>query len=204
MELREALTQITEIRSRLAHIEVYRGYRSAPVAFSGFLALAAGLAQGIWLPNPGERLGDYLTLWIGAAAISLGLAGLEMAVRLLRKSPSVSREATAAALNQLIPVLLAGGFVTAVITRTSPQDLWILPGLWQVFYSLGVFASARMLPRAIFWVGVFYLFSGCFVLALGPALALRPWAMAGPFFLGQFLAAAILYINLERDREPAS
>ena len=35
MELREALTQITEIRLQLARTEVFRGYRAMPVAFSG-------------------------------------------------------------------------------------------------------------------------------------------------------------------------
>ena len=35
MELREALTQITEIRQQLARTEVFRGYRAMPVAFSG-------------------------------------------------------------------------------------------------------------------------------------------------------------------------
>ena len=45
MELREALTQITEIRLQLARTEVFRGYRAMPVAFSGVVALAAGLIQ---------------------------------------------------------------------------------------------------------------------------------------------------------------
>ena len=36
----------------------------------------------------------------------------------------------------------------------------MLPGLWQVLYSLGIFASCRLLPRAIFGVAVFYLHRG--------------------------------------------
>ena len=35
MELREALTQITEIRLQMARTEVFRGYRAIPAAFSG-------------------------------------------------------------------------------------------------------------------------------------------------------------------------
>ena len=34
MDLREALTQITEIRQQLARTEVFRGYRSVPITFS--------------------------------------------------------------------------------------------------------------------------------------------------------------------------
>ena len=47
MELREALTQISEIRQRVAQAEVFRGYRAVPVAFSGLLALATACVQ-IW------------------------------------------------------------------------------------------------------------------------------------------------------------
>ena len=41
MELREALSQISEIRQQMARSEVFRGLRSVPVAFSGLLAWAA-------------------------------------------------------------------------------------------------------------------------------------------------------------------
>ena len=41
----------------------------------------------------------------------------------------------------------------------------MLPGLWQIFYSLGIFASCRLLPRPTFWVAVFYLGTGLAVLA---------------------------------------
>ena len=38
MELREALTQIAEIRTRMAETERFRGYRAAPIALSGLIA----------------------------------------------------------------------------------------------------------------------------------------------------------------------
>ena len=40
MELREALTQISEIRRQVARAQLFRGYRALPVAFSGLTALA--------------------------------------------------------------------------------------------------------------------------------------------------------------------
>ena len=39
MELRDALTQIAEIRQQMARGEVFRGYRAATTAFSGMAAL---------------------------------------------------------------------------------------------------------------------------------------------------------------------
>jgi hypothetical protein len=75
----------------------------------------------------------------------------------------------------------------------------MLPGLWAICFSLGVFASCRLLPRPVFWVGVHYLVSGTIVLAIGNGTyALSPWLMAGTFGVGQLLAAGILYYSLER------
>jgi hypothetical protein len=67
-------------------------------------------------------------------------------------------------------------------------------------FSLGIFASYRFLPRATFFVAVFYMFAGvvCLVLARGP-WTLSPWAMGLTFGCGQLLAAAILYWTLERE-----
>lgn len=199
-ELHEALARIAEIRHQMARTEVFRGYRALPLAFSGGLAIAAGLAQSVWLTRPAEHLGPYLTLWIGAAALSGVAAGAGMIDRRRRATSAWSREITRQALDQFTPCLIAGGLVTAVIATTAPEVAWMLPGLWQVLFSLGIFASCRLLPRAIWGVAVFYLMAGIVTLGLarGP-WALSPWAMAVPFGLGQLLAAAVLYWTLERD-----
>ncbi len=94
--------------------------------------------------------------------------------------------------------------MTLVLWRSAPQSVWLLPGLWQIFYSLGIFASCRLLPRATFWVAVFYLGSGLTVLAWPHAeTPLSPWAMGIPFGIGQLLAATVLYCTLERDHASA-
>ncbi len=78
----------------------------------------------------------------------------------------------------------------------------MLPGLWSVLFSLGVFASYRLLPRATFWVAVWYLAAGAACLAWAQAdAALSPWAMGVPFGVGQSVAAAILYWTLERSHD---
>ncbi|MCI0739916.1 MAG: hypothetical protein L0Y72_12790, partial [Gemmataceae bacterium] len=78
MDLHEALTQISEIRQQVARTEVFRGYKAAPVALSGGVALVAALLQATWLPVPAADLGAYLTLWIGAALVSLIATGVAM------------------------------------------------------------------------------------------------------------------------------
>jgi len=199
MELREALTQIAEIRLQMARNEVFRGYRALPVAFSGVLALVAALAQAAWLTDPMQHMPRYLTLWIGAALLSAMAAGIEMVMRYMNSGSSLTREVTWLAVGQFMPCVAAGGLVTLVLGLCAPESLWILPGIWQVLFSLGIFASYRLLPRATFGVAVFYLASGIVCLAIAKGeLALSPWAMGVPFGVGQLYAAAVLYLTLER------
>ena len=198
MELREALTQISEIRLQLARTEVFRGLRALPVAMSGLLALAAAGFQAAWVSRPAEQLSAYLTLWIGAAVVSAVAAGTEMALRWRTATSPWAREKTWLAVEQFLPCLAAGGLLTFVVVRSAPEGAWMLPGLWQILFSLGIFASCRLLPRALFGVAVFYLASGLASLALARGeLAFSPWAMGLPFGTGQLLAAAVLYRTLE-------
>jgi hypothetical protein len=198
MELHEALSQITEIRLQMARTEVFRGYRAMPVAFSGLLALASSCLQAAWIPEPMSHLAAYLSLWTGAAVLSAFAAGTEMVARSRRPDSLWSRRITWLAVEQFVPCLVAGGLLTAVLVRFAPEGLWMLPGLWQILFSLGVFASCRLLPKATFWIAVFYLAVGLTTLmwAHGDA-ALSPWAMGLPFGIGQLFAAVVLYRTLE-------
>ena len=109
------------------------------------------------------------------------------------------------ALEQFLPAIVAGGLLTLVLPAVAPDSAWLLPGLWQVIFSLGVFASCRLLPRATFVVGVWYLFCGLGCLALlGATKSLSPWAMGIPFAVGQFLVAGILLLHREEDKASAS
>jgi hypothetical protein len=202
MELREALTQITEIRLQMARTEVFRGYRAVPAAFSGFVAVAAATVQTMAVPDPVSQINVYLGLWIGAAVASGLSAAIEMMGRARDARLPLKRELTHLAIEQFCPCLVAGALVTMVVVRSAPDCIWILPGLWQVLYSLGIFASCRLLPRPIFGVATFYLLSGLVTLSLSRGEhALDPWAMGLPFSIGQFLAAAVLYRTLERDHD---
>src|SRR4051812_35466869 len=121
MELREALSQIAEIRERIAETEVFRGYRALPVAASGLLAVLAGIVQPHWVPDPGRDPLSYCGLWVGVAALSVAAAGLTMLVRDRFGAASQTHEATFLAVGQLVPALAAGAIVTAVIVRRWPE-----------------------------------------------------------------------------------
>ncbi|MEX0718286.1 MAG: hypothetical protein WD066_16955 [Planctomycetaceae bacterium] len=204
MELRDALLQIGEIRDQLSRAGTFRGYRSATVAFSGAVAVVAGVIQSIVLPDPQGRIEAYLLLWGSAAGLSLFVVACEMAIRCRSAASSFRSRTTLLAVEQFLPCLFAGAIVTAALYATAPEGTWLLPGLWGIVFSLGVFASWRLLPPATFWVGAFYLLAGGACLAFARAEhALSPWAMIGTFGGGQFLTAVILYRTLERHDDSA-
>jgi hypothetical protein len=201
MQLREALDQISEIRAHVARAETFRGYRSTVVAGSSFVACSAAAIQAIWIPEPQQTPSAWLALWASAAAICLAATGIEMTWRHRRGRSPYAAKLTWMAVEQFLPCVLAGGLVTAALARRAPESLALLPGLWAVLFSLGVFASCRLLPRATFWVGAYYLFAGVLTLAFGRGeYALSPWVMVGCFGVGQAGAAVMLYWSLERDR----
>jgi hypothetical protein len=120
-------------------------------------------------------------------------------LRLRAPDLSLRREITWLAVEQFVPCLAAGGLVTVVLVRSAPETLWMLPGLWQILFGLGVFASCRLLPRATFGVAVFYLVAGLLSLSLARGdAAFSPWTMGIPFGVGQLCAAGVLYRTLER------
>jgi hypothetical protein len=201
VELREALVQIAEIRQQMAKVDVFRGYRSAPVAFSGAVALTAALVQPLLVSVPSEQPAIYLSLWIVAAGVSMAGVALEMTWRLNLVRDRTHFVVAQLAVEQFLPSIIAGALATTVIARYVPQYFALLPGLWQLFFGLGIFASARLLPKPIFLIGAFYFACGVVVLMLsGSAAALSPWSMGLPFGIGQLLAAGILYWTLERHK----
>ncbi len=199
MELREALRQISEIRQQMAQSEVFRGYRSLTVGFSGVLGVVAASMQPRWVSNPQSDLGRFVGLWLTVAAISLIVAGTEMYSNSKLAGPGLSREMMTLAVQQFLPCLAVGALLTISICYGARQVAWMLPGLWSLLFSLGVFASYRLLPRQAFWVGVYYATCGCICLFFGQGEnELAAWQMAMSFGGGQLLGAAILYWNLER------
>jgi hypothetical protein len=133
------------------------------------------------------------------AVLSVAAVAVEMGVRMHLTHDWTYLEPTRLAVEQFVPPLLAGILVTVVLVRHAPENVALLPGLWQVLFSLGIFASARLLPRPIFAVAAFYLFTGIVALLWARGgFSLQPWCMGVPFAVGQLSAAAILYWTLER------
>ncbi len=202
MELADALERINAIHAQVARTAVFRGYKAATVGCTGLLALFVSAVQPLIVPQPHEDVVCYLQLWIGVAAVSVVGVGLELVLRCYRSQSAFQTKQTLEAAEQFLPCLVVGACVTWAVVQFSPSAAHLLPGLWAVAFSLGIFASCRQLPAAAVAVAVYYLAAGtaCLALAQGE-YAFSPWAMAGTFGVGQLLTAAVLYCSLERCHE---
>jgi hypothetical protein len=170
MELHEALGQISEIRAQMTRTQTFGGFRSLTVATSGVLGILAAIYQANRIPRPMEQIEEYVTLWSAVAALSLFVVGLELAYSYSEAMSTLRRRLTTHAIRQFVPCLIAGAVLTAAIIYRAPETAWMLPGLWSLFFGLGVFASSKLLPRPIVWLGVYYLLAGTLCLVLERAI----------------------------------
>jgi len=200
LELADAMSQIADIRRTLAQTETFRGYRSLTVAWTSLFALLGAALQQWLVPDPLSTPQRYLMIWIGLALTGMVVSGSEIVWRARRSQSTMTRQLSWLAVEQFLPCVFVGAAMTWGITSFAPEQLWLLPGLWSLVFGLGVFASARLLPREVTWVALWYLVGGCLVLgfARGPA-ACTPWSMVATFGVGQAAMSAILYWRLERE-----
>jgi hypothetical protein len=191
-DLHKAIGDISSIRRQMARSTEFRGYGPATLAgTAAFAVIAAGL-QSFWVSAPAYHIAAYLSIWIWTAFLSAGLIAAQMHTRTRRIHSGLADEMIRMAVEQFLPSAVAGFFLTIVLVRFVPSAQWMLPGLWQIIFSLGVFSSCRFLPRPMLAAGAWYLLTGLMCITLGGARALSPWAMGIPFGAGQLLVAGIL------------
>jgi len=201
-DLYKALGDISSIRKQLANTTEFRGYGPATLAVTGVFAMLAASAQAHWLPNPAIHMSAYLGIWISTAVLSAGLTAVQMYTRTRRIHSALSGDMLRMAVEQFVPSAVAGLLITIVLLRYVPATTWMLPGIWQVIFGLGVFSSCRFLPRPMIAAGAWYLFTGLSCLAMGDSRALSPWFMGISYGAGQLLVSAILFFNsMESERE---
>jgi len=201
-ELHKALGDISSIRRQVARNTEFRGYGPATLASTGVIAVIAAGAQSLWLSDPANHIPAYLGIWISTAVLSAALIGAQMHTRARRMHSGMADEMIRMAVEQFLPAVLAGALMTIVLVSKVPSALWMLPGLWQVIFSLGVFSSCRFLPRPMIAAGAWYLLTGLLCFSLGDARSLSPWTMGISYGAGQVLVAVILFFaSPEADHE---
>jgi hypothetical protein len=197
VDFARALGQIAEIQRQIAKGEIYRGYRPVPIALSGVIGLAAAALQD---PALGARdPAGFVVYWLLVAGCAAAVGASEILYNYAARENAGERRRTRFVVGQFLPSVLAGGIITGAFVHLSAALLPLLPGIWALCFGVGTFASRPYLPRASGWVALFYYSAGAVLLwtARGPD-PLSAWSVGGTFFVGQLLAALVLYWNLER------
>src|ERR1700691_1181955 len=173
--LNKALGDISSIRRQVARSTEFRGYGPATLAATGGIAILAGAAQALWLPDPVDHIPVYLAIWISTALVSSALIGVQTVTRAHRMHSGMADEMIRMAVEQFLPAAGAGGLLEIVLVGSVPSAFWMLPGLWQITFSLGVFSSCRFLPRPMAAAGAWYLLTGLTCIALAAGRSFSPW-----------------------------
>jgi hypothetical protein len=194
-DLNKALGDISSIRRQVARSTEFRGYGPATLAVTGVFAISAAALQALWLPDPASHIPSYLGIWIATAIVSAALIGVQTVTRAHRMHSGFADEMIRMAVEQFLPSAGAAVLLTIVLVSSAPSALWMLPGLSQIIFSLGVFSSCRFLPRPMAVAGAWYLLTGLICIALADSRALSFWAMGIPYGAGQLLAAGILFFT---------
>ena len=197
-DLNQALVDLREIRRHVAQTTEFRGYGPLTLSATALIALFAGMAQAYWLREPGTHPVEYVALWLTTAVLCASLIATQMLTRAHRQHSGMADEMIRMAVAQFLPAAVVGVILPFVLLRKTPGVFWMLPGLWQIIFSLGVFASCRSLPRAMLLVGVWFLLTGFACLALGDARSLAPLRMAGAYAVGMALVAGIHYFSAKK------
>ena len=196
--LNRALLDIRDIRRQVAQTTEFRGYGPLTLSGTGLMATLAGMAQSHWLSEPSSHSAEYVALWLTTAVCSAALIATQMLRRAHRLHSGVADEMVRMAVAQFLPAGIAGAILPMVLLHVTPYVFWMLPGLWQIIFSLGVFSSSRSLPRSILLVGAWFLCTGFACILCGDARALTPVMMSGPYTVGMACVAGIHYLSAKK------
>jgi hypothetical protein len=201
-DLQQALEELSLIRSQLAQGTQFRGYGPGSIAVTGVLAIGVALSQSWWFQGRPIDPDAFLQTWVVTAVAAAALCCWKAVIRSRKMHAGFSGPMLQTAVEQFAPAVAAGLLLTVVLARAAPTERWMLPGLWEIAFSLGIFASRQFLPRPVFTVGVWYLVAGlsCLVLQAGPR-DLAAWTVGIPFGIGQLLLAAVLQCGYQDSIE---
>jgi hypothetical protein len=196
MELQRALSDLAEVRDRLAALQRFDGYSGLAAAASGIVAFVAAFLQMRIAPMPATAAGvqAYLAIWLSCLAVALALNYGAVAMWLLKHRAPGARSRFRTAALSIAPSIVLGGALTFALVGHSAYVL--LPGTWFAFYAIGLFASRGAIPAPTFGVTVgFALLALVFLVTPLDAVALAWWVMPIGFGAGQLAIGYLIWLD---------
>jgi hypothetical protein len=189
--LHDALRQVRELQQAILEKQRFKGYSGRARALGGVVALASGLVLGSprFPSSPEAHLAGWGVVFLLAMVLNYGVL-----IYWFLNDPEVDRDVRRLrpAL-EIAPLLAVGGVVTLALAHH--QEFNLLFGVWMVLCGLLNFTSRQVLPRGLFWVGLYYLIAGtvCLIALPGLSFVHNSWVMGGVFFFGEFFGGLILH-----------
>lgn len=199
MEVQRALSDLAEVRERLAHLQRFPGYSGFAAAASGGVAFVAAYLQIHTAPRPRtpDQLHAYIIIWLTCLAAALVLNyGAVVYWLLHNRGPRAESQFRSAALT-IAPSIVLGGALSVALVDHAAYTL--LPGTWFACYAIGLFASRDMLPgRTMHVTLAFGALALGFLLTPLESIALTWWVMPLGFGLGQIAIGYLIWRDEER------
>ncbi len=191
----DAIRQVRELKRRVLEAERFTGYSGRSRAIGGSAALIAAVVMS--RPVFPRTVEAHLAGWL--AVLAFAVIGNYSALlywfffhsrqkkELRRLIPTVDA----------FPPLLVGGLLSWVLIRHGWYDL--LFGTWMCLYGLANLSSRRVLPKAIWPLGFFYIGSGAAFLLVPGVSFTSPWGAGLVFFVGEWVGGFIFHYNRRPD-----
>lgn len=187
----DALRQVRELKLRVLDSQMFTGYSGRVRAVAGGASLLAAVIMsrsGFPATARAHLVGWGVVLAVAVIANYAALivwfvttSGPRRDVR--RLMPTVDA----------LPPLAVGAILSVVMVRQGMVDL--LPGTWMCLYGLTNLASRRVLPKAMWLVGLYYIACGV-VLFVTPGFTFtNPWPMGIAFCVGEVVGGFIFHRN---------
>lgn len=193
-DVERALSEISDIRSRLAASTRFLGYAPEAVAIIGLASLAVLIAQYAWPQVLAGSSARIALVWGAVLVAALLTVTGEAISRARREHGGMAWAKLRAAMLVAGPISIAGTVVGGCVLAFAPDIAWLLPGFWQMLIGIVGFASFSTMPRGIVWPSAWYVASGAIICILaGRAGDITPLLAGGPFIPGHLAIAYILH-----------
>ena len=194
MNARRALSDIREIGDTLARAQHTSCFRAAPIALTAIIAFAFAMLPGVCIEPMAAGQSFFVYYWLGIAILNLLIVCVDLGVRYLKTDSELQRGKTRNSLYQFTPCVFIGAYSTLTLLPLGRHSDSLLPGLWCVLMSLGIFATVNNAPKAMVFPAAFYAIAGGLFWRFEEwTVELGAWSMGLSFGIGQAWMALVLW-----------
>jgi hypothetical protein len=156
-----AMDNLSFIRSTMERATAFTAVPGWGGVAMGLTALAATV-----IASRSSDAAEWLTIWLSAAVLALGIGGCTMVLKARRGGTTVFSYSGRRFVLSYLPPLLVGALLTLVLVRAGLYT--VLPGTWLLLYGTGVVTGGAFSVRVVPIMGFCFMALGAIAL-LAPA-----------------------------------